>query len=51
MSYLRLIKKKEPKYPLVPPEGKPDVYTGLGIPRPIHEDLDEIKRKRKKVKG
>lgn len=50
VAYLRLVKKKEPRYPLVPPEGKPDVYTGSAIPRPIHEDFDEMKRKREKLK-
>ena len=50
MAYLRLVKKRKPKYPLVPPEGKPDAYTGLGIPRPIYEDFDEMKRKREKLK-
>ena len=49
MAYLRLVKKREPRYPLVPPEGKPDVYTGLPMPRPIHEDFDEMKRKREKL--
>ena len=49
MAYLRLVKKRKPKYPLVPPEGKPDVYTGLPMPRPIHEDFDEMKRKREKL--
>jgi hypothetical protein len=49
LAYLRLVKKREPRYPLVPPEGKPDVYTGIGIPRPIHEDFDEMKRKREKL--
>lgn len=50
LAYLRFVKKKEPKYPLVPPEGKPDVYTGLVIPRPVHEDFDQMKRKREKLK-
>jgi len=46
MAYLRLAKRRKPKYPLVPPEGKPNGY----IPRPIHEDFDEMKRKREKLK-
>lgn len=49
MAYLRLVKKREPRYPLVPPEGKPDVYTRFGLPRPILEDFDEMKRKREKL--
>jgi len=51
MAYLRLVKKREPRYPLVPPEGKPDIYTIVG-PRPVYEDMEQhpwlFKEKRKK---
>jgi hypothetical protein len=47
-------RKRRVQYPLVPPEGKPDVYfPRTRIPRPIHEDfrkMDERKRKLKKLK-
>lgn len=33
-------KKVQPKYPMVPPEGRVDVYfPRTNIPRPIHEDV------------
>jgi hypothetical protein len=34
----------KPKYPLLPPEGKPDIYTGINIPRPIYEDMEKHPR-------
>jgi len=47
-------RKRRVQYPLVPPEGKADVYfPGTRIPRPIHEDfrkMEERKRKLKKLK-
>jgi len=46
--------KGKPKYPIVPPTGKPDIYTGLAIPRPIYEDMEQnpwfFKKKSKKQK-
>jgi len=52
LLYLFTIKKKEPKYPLVPPEGKPDIYMAAGMPRPIYEDMEQhpwfFEKKRKK---
>jgi len=39
--YWLTIKKKEPKYPIVPPEGKPDVYMAARMPRPIYEDMEQ----------
>lgn len=50
--YVRLYQKKKPRYPLVPPEGKMDIYfPRTDIPRPIHEDVRKMReRKRKLVK-
>jgi hypothetical protein len=47
-------RKRRVQYPIVPPEGKPDIYfPRTRIPRPIHEDfrkIDERKRKLKKLR-
>jgi hypothetical protein len=52
--YLRVYKRIRPKYPQVPPDGKPDVYYGSSIPRPIYEDVQRypwfFKKKHKKSK-
>lgn len=52
--YSKRQRKRRVHYPLVPPEGKADVYfPRTKIPRPIHEDfckIDERKRKLKKLK-
>ena len=44
--------KHKPKYPMVPPDGKPDVYYRYGIPRPIYEDMEQhpwfFKKRKKK---
>jgi hypothetical protein len=52
--FIRFHKKRKPRYPLVPPEGKPDVYLPrTDIPRPIFEDfrrMEEKKRKLEKLK-
>lgn len=53
--YRWVYKKVEPKYPMVPPEGRIDVYYRYGIPRPIHEDVRRYpeffgKKKKKKYK-
>lgn len=61
--YVRYYKKRKPRYPMVPPEGKADIYSRANIPRPIHEDfrrmrekkrrfaeLDKLKRRRSKKK-
>jgi hypothetical protein len=34
------IKRIKPKYPLLPPEGHPDIYSGR-MPRPIYEDMEQ----------
>jgi hypothetical protein len=39
LVYRVTIKNVKPKYPLVSPEGHPDVYTGR-MPRPIYEDME-----------
>ena len=50
----RLIQKKvEPKYPVMPPEGRMDIYFPRSrIPRPIHEDVRRYPKffKQKKMK-
>jgi hypothetical protein len=33
------IRNVKPRYPLVSPEGHPDIYTGR-MPRPIYEDME-----------
>ena len=38
LLYRRVYRGMKPKYPEMPPDAKPDVYYGSGIPRPIHED-------------
>jgi len=40
MLYRMTIKNIKLKYPLVSPEGHPDVYTGR-MPRPIYEDMEK----------
>ena len=51
MVYRVTIRNVKLKYPIVSPEGHPDVYTGR-MPRPIHEDMQRypwfFKRKRNK---
>lgn len=47
LYYFRLHQKKEPQYPLVPPEGKGDIYLPrTDIPRPIHEDFRRMREKK-----
>jgi hypothetical protein len=52
--YRWVYKKVEPKYPLVPPEGRMDIYSGANIPRPVHEDVrrypEFFEKKKKKYK-
>jgi len=48
--YVRYVKKKQPRYPLVAPEGKADFYLPrTKIPRPVHADFREIEKKKKKM--
>lgn len=46
------IKNVKPRYPLVNPEGHPDIYSGR-MPRPIYEDVERypwfFKKRRKKT--
>lgn len=53
MVYRVTIRNIKPKYPLVSPEGHPDIYTGR-MPRPIYEDMERYpwffrKKKTKKL--
>lgn len=42
-------RKRRLRYPLVPPEGKPDIYVPrTDIPRPVIEDFRKIEEKRRK---
>jgi len=51
MLYRMTIKNVRLKYPVVSPEGHPDVYTGR-MPRPINQDMERypefFKKKRNK---
>jgi hypothetical protein len=51
MVYRTTIKNVRLKYPIVSPEGHPDIYTGR-MPRPIYEDVQRypsfFKKKRTK---
>jgi hypothetical protein len=47
--YARFIRKKK-RYPLIPPEGKPDWYLPLtNIPRPVIEDSRKEEEKKRKL--
>jgi len=50
--YRITIKNIKPRYPLVNPEGHPDIYSGR-MPRPINEDIEKypwfFKKRRKKT--
>ena len=51
--YRFVYKEVEPKYPMVPPEGRMDIYSPrTNIPRPIYEDMQRYPEffKRKKMK-
>jgi len=58
LLYKHVYKGEKPKYPLVPPKGRADVYfPRTDIPRPIYEDVRRYpeffkpkKRKRKEIK-
>ena len=48
--YVRLYQKKKPRYPLVPPEGKMDIYfPRTDIPRPIYEDARKMREKKRRL--
>ena len=47
--YVRSARKRKVRYPLVPPEGKPDMYVPrTNIPRPIIADFRKIEEKKRK---
>jgi len=47
--YIRRVKGRKPRYPLVPPEGKADVYLPrTNIPRPVVADFRELEEKKRK---
>ncbi len=47
--YVRRVKKKKPQYPMVPPEGKADVYLPrTNIPRPVYADFREAEEKKRR---
>lgn len=49
LYYFMLRRKREPRYPLVPPEGKGDVYLPrTDIPRPIHADVRRMREKKRR---
>jgi hypothetical protein len=53
MVYRATIRNIKPRYPIVNPEGHPDVYSGR-MPRPIYEDMERYpwffnKKKRNRV--
>lgn len=48
--FVRLYKKKEARYPIVPPEAKTDIYfPRTNIPRPIHEDFRKMREKKRRL--
>jgi len=51
LLYRLTIKKVKLKYPLLPPEGHPDIYSAVQ-PRPLYEDMEQypwlFKKKHKK---
>lgn len=48
--YVRLYQKKEAKYPIVPPEGKTDIYfPRTNIPRPVYADFRNMQEKKQKL--
>jgi len=47
--YIRSAHKKAMQYPLVPPEGKPDIYLPrTDIPRPVIADFRKLEEKKRK---
>ena len=50
--HVRLCKKKEAQHPLVPPQGKVDIYfPRTDIPRPIREDFRKVQEKKRRLPG
>lgn len=49
LLYLVLFLRRKPQYPLVPPEGKWDMYLPrTNIPRPLYEDFRRMKERKRK---
>lgn len=49
LFYTQYNRRKKLQYPLVPPEGRGDIYLPrTNIPRPIHEDFRRIQGKKTK---
>jgi len=47
--YISRHQKRQPRYPLVPPEGKGDIYLPrTDIPRPIYDDFRRMREKKRK---
>jgi len=47
--YVKFVQKRKSQYPLVPPEGKPDMYVPrTNIPRPVVEDFRRLEEKKRK---
>ena len=47
--YVRLYLKKKARYPIVPPEGKTDIYfPRTDIPRPVYADFRRMKEKKQR---
>jgi hypothetical protein len=48
--YVRLYLKKKARYPIVPPEGKTDIYfPRTDIPRPVYADFRRMKEKKRRL--
>ena len=48
--YVRLYEKKKARYPMVPPEGKHDIYfPRTKIPRPVYEDARKMREKKRRL--
>ncbi|MCK5593144.1 hypothetical protein KAI31_03500 [Candidatus Bathyarchaeota archaeon] len=48
--YVRLYQKKEAKYPIVPLEGKTDIYfPRTNIPRTVYADFRNMQEKKQKL--
>lgn len=48
--YVRLYQKKKAKYPIVPPEGRTDIYfPRTDIPRPVYTDFRKMQEKKRRL--
>ena len=47
--YVRLYLKKKARYPVVPPEGRTDIYfPRTDVPRPVHADFRKMQEKKRR---